>query len=182
MLTSASDPIRVDFLPLPHLSGRVGLTFAPGKSDGIHWNRNLGDDLDRLSEHYRVAHLVSLIENHEHETYRIENLYDEAARRRIEVHRLPIRDVSVPASVACVVPLVKSIGAWASDAQTVAIHCIGGLGRTGTIAGCFLVEQGFAAEEALKLLGEVRASNCPETAEQRRFVLRYANESAPARR
>ena len=57
--------------------------------------------------------------------------------------------------------------------EKVVIHCIGGLGRTGTVAGCFLVEQGVDAARALKLLREVRAPNCPETDEQREFVRRY---------
>ena len=99
--TSTSDPIRVDFLPFP-LPGRVGLTFAPGKCDGIRWQRSLAQDLDRLQAHYGVSHLVSLIEDHELAQYEIGNLYAEAERRGIATHRFPIRDVSVPADVDCV--------------------------------------------------------------------------------
>lgn len=180
MKTSTSDPIRIDFLPLPQLPGRVGLTFAPGKSGGDRWIRDLSTDLDRLSGHYGVAHLVSLIEDHELAKYGIENLWAEAERRRIAVHRFPIQDVRVPPNVTCVAPLVKNIATWATGGQTVVIHCIGGLGRTGTIAGCFLVEQGLEPGAALKLLREVRAHNCPETEEQRNFVHRYARrESSP---
>jgi protein-tyrosine phosphatase len=170
--TSTSDPIRVDFLP-PLLPGGVGLTFAPGKCDGTRWQRSVRQDLDRLRAHYGVSHLVSLIEDHELVYYQIENLYVEAERRQIAVHRLPIRDVSVPPKVEDVASLVRGIGSWAANGQTVVIHCIGGLGRTGTVAGCFLVEQGFDAEAALNLLREVRAVNCPETDEQREFVRRY---------
>ncbi|MDE2453543.1 MAG: hypothetical protein KGL43_08100, partial [Burkholderiales bacterium] len=32
------------------------------------------------------------------------------------------------------------------------LHCKAGVGRTGTVAGCLLVEQGFAGDEALALL------------------------------
>ena len=170
--TSTSDPIRVDFLPVP-LPGRVGLTFAPGKCDGSRWERSLAQDLDRLQAHYRVSHLVSLIEDDELAQYEIGNLYAEAERRGIAVHRLPIPDVSVPADVECVAPLVKRIGGWSAVGEKVVIHCIGGLGRTGTVAGCYLVERGIDAARALKLLREVRAPNCPETEEQREFVRRY---------
>ncbi len=69
------------FLPLPQFPGRVGLTFAPGKCDGIKWQRSMAADLDRLAKHYRVAHLISLIEDHELAYYRIEDLYMEAQRR-----------------------------------------------------------------------------------------------------
>jgi protein-tyrosine phosphatase len=170
--TSASDPIRIDFLPVP-LPGRVGLTFAPGKCDGLRWQRSLPQDLDRLQAFYSVSHLVSLIEDHELAHYRIGNLYAEAERRGIAVHRFPIPDVSVPADVESLAPLVRQIGGWVAVREKVVIHCIGGLGRTGTVAGCFLVEQGVDAARALKLLREVRAPNCPETEEQREFVRRY---------
>jgi protein-tyrosine phosphatase len=79
----------------------------------------------------------------------------------------------VPANVESVTPLVKGIGGWAAVKERVVIHCIGGLGRTGTVAGCFLVEQGLEAARALKVLREVRAPNCPETEQQREFVRRY---------
>ena len=170
--TSTSDPIRVDFLPVP-LPRIVGLTFAPGKCDGIYWQRSLPQDLDRLQDHYAVSHLVSLIEDHELAQYGIGNLYAEAERRGIATHRFPIPDVRVPANVECVAPLVRRIGGWAAVRERVGIHCIGGLGRTGTVAGCFLVEQGVDAARALKLLREVRAPNCPQTEEQREFVRRY---------
>jgi len=169
--TSTSDPIRVDFLPL--LSGRVGLTFAPGKCDGVRWERSLRQDLDRLRDNYSVSHLVSLIEDDELAQYQIGNLYDEAECRGMCVHRLPIPDVSVPRDIEGVAALVREIGRWAAAGERVVIHCIGGLGRTGTVAGCFLVEQGRDAAAALKLLREVRAPNCPETEEQRDFVRRY---------
>ncbi len=46
--TAKTDPIRVDWLPVGG-RGAVGLTFAPGKrSPSRGWERNLGDDLDRL--------------------------------------------------------------------------------------------------------------------------------------
>lgn len=53
--TSASHPIRVDWLPTPWL-GRVGLTFAPGKiqRDAAtgSWERDLKADIERLRSEY----------------------------------------------------------------------------------------------------------------------------------
>lgn len=123
-LTSASDPIRVDFLPLPPLGGRVGLTFAPGKRTRAEWDRNLGEDLDRLVNIFHVAHLVSLMEHEELKKYHIPNLFTEAERRGIAVHRFPIADVQVPKQLKGVLPLVRNINSWAQSV-TVAIHCRG---------------------------------------------------------
>ena len=99
-------------------------------------------------------------------------------RRGIAVHRFPIVDVSVPENLKDVRPLVQDIGTWAQGA-TVAIHCLGGRGRTGTIAGCFLVEQGFDADTALAMLRTVRGDDCPRTERQREFVRRYARWRRP---
>ena len=43
---------------------------------------------------------------------------------------------------ACSVPLL-------AGGRTVYLHCRGGIGRTGTVLGCYLVRQGQTAEEAL---------------------------------
>jgi protein-tyrosine phosphatase len=50
------------------------------------------------------------------------------------------------------------------------IHCVGGLGRTGVVAGCLLRALGVAPAEALKRLVDARGNDCPQTAEQRLFV------------
>ena len=58
-------------------------------------------------------------------------------------------------------------------------HCVAGLGRTGTVAGCWLVRQGMNGEEALREL-QILRSHCtnkhffsPETDAQREFVMRW---------
>ncbi len=61
------------------------------------------------------------------------------------------------------------------------VHCWGGIGRTGTVVGSWLVRHGvMAPEQALDLLTELRASDrgaghrrSPETPEQRAFVRRW---------
>lgn len=172
--TSQSHPIQVDFLPLASLRGRVGLSLAPGKRDGFYWERDLGADIDRLVAHYRVTHLVCLLEEHELIDYGIPDLSREAERRGLVVERFPIRDVSVPPDLDQVTHLIERISGWVKAGQTVLIHCLGGLGRTGTIAGCFLVAQGFDPEEALDVLAAVRdARRCPETRQQRDFIREY---------
>ena len=58
------------------------------------------------------------------------------------------------------------------------LHCHGGIGRTGTVVGCWWVEQGFTPDEALALLAKKwqvmekreRAPHTPETAEQVAFI------------
>ncbi len=61
------------------------------------------------------------------------------------------------------------------------LHCWGGVGRTGTVVGCLLREQGFAAADALDLIGRKwlvmekrdRHPRSPETPEQIAFIERW---------
>jgi protein-tyrosine phosphatase len=176
--TSATDPIRVDWLP-EGLPGRVGLTFAPGKKTvaaaGYRWDRDLRRDLADLVVRHRIAALVCLLEDDELGRLGIPDLVPEAFRHGLEVRRFPIPDYGVPASVGPVRHLVGWIEERAISGKNVVIHCAGGLGRTGTIAGCFLVERGMDPGDALALLPKLRGQqSCPETEAQRLFVHRYA--------
>ena len=62
--------------------------------------------------------------------------------------------------------------------KSVYVHCWGGVGRTGTVVGCYLVRHGATGSSALDTLARLwsgvekchRMPHCPETAAQRRFV------------
>ncbi len=142
--TSDTHPIRVDFVEREkfNLPGKIGLTFAPGKKHrGMtgHWDRDLDVDLARLREVYKVTLLVSLIEEHEFESLQIRELRKRAGDFGIRVLWSPIRDVSVPKSVEDFAPVIQLVIEALQDGQTVVIHCMGGLGRTGLAAACVLV-------------------------------------------
>ena len=72
------------------------------------------------------------------------------------------------------------------DGRTVYLHCWGGVGRTGTVVGCWLVRHGRTGDEALQQLEEWwqgvakvrRKPQSPETPEQFRYVREWAE---PAR-
>jgi hypothetical protein len=63
----------------------------------------------------------------------------------------PVNDFSVP-STATMRAVLDAIDAALGSGQGVYLHCRAGVGRTGTVAGCWLVEQGLDATEALALL------------------------------
>lgn len=87
---------------------------------------------------------------------------------------LPVPDLTV-APVAAVRSALEMIDAESTAGGTTYVHCWGGIGRTGSIVGCWLAERTGGAA-ALDLLIELR-SGCadaarvsPETAAQRRLV------------
>lgn len=166
--TSESHPIRVDFLPLEELevSGRLGITFAPGKTSG-RWKRDLDTDLQRLEEEYHTEVLVSLMEHTEYSDLQIPELFRRAKERGIEVFHLPIPDGGVPLEPEAddYVAMVETIVQRLEEGQTVVAHCRGGQGRSGLIAASVLVALGCSAVEALETVRKAR-KGAVETPEQ----------------
>ena len=180
--TSETHPIEVGWLP-DLWPGRVGLTFAPGKhqpggSSGA-WVRDLELDLKRLRTVHGAQHLVCLLEDHELVKLAIADLAQRATAHGLEFHRLPIQDGSIPAEPGAVRALAERICSWAAAGQTAVIHCMGGLGRAGTIGGCVLRTAGLDAPATFAALREARGVRCPETNEQRLYVQQFVLSAGP---
>ena len=50
--------------------------------------------------------------------------------------------------------ILDAIDAALRDGKTVYVHCWGGVGRTGTVIGCWLVRHGKTGDEALSQIAE----------------------------
>ncbi|MYC31882.1 MAG: hypothetical protein F4X64_01745 [Chloroflexi bacterium] len=97
--------------------------------------------------------------------------------------RFAIRDQSIPASPEFTKQTLDAIDAHIAAGETVYVHCWGGVGRTGTIIGCWLArhyEPGHAALDRLQELWQEnpksRSRRSPETSAQVQYVLEW-NES-----
>ncbi len=158
--TSLTHPLRVDWVDLssvPDLAsatGRLGMTFLPGKKDqgvaGLHW-RDLVLDAERLQIDHGTTHFVLLVEDHELVATRVPDFVEVLQNHRIDVTRYPIEDQGVPRSVEATRDLTASIASWVRDGQRVVVACRGGLGRTGTIVALVLRNGGLDAEAAMAL-------------------------------
>lgn len=93
---------------------------------------------------------------------------------------VPVPDFSAP-TAAQLAAALAAIDAAHAAGEGVAVHCTGGLGRTGTVIACHLVRRGFGAEAAV---AQVRAARpgAIETAAQRACVRAYAAARAAERR
>jgi hypothetical protein len=94
----------------------------------------------------------------------------------IEFVSFPFADRSVPASVADTLALVRRLTTLLAADKAVAIHCRQGVGRSALMAACVLASLGDTAEEALARVARARGCPVPDTAEQRDWVLRFAQE------
>jgi hypothetical protein len=100
-----------------------------------------------------------------------------AALGRSATHfRLPIPDYGAPSS-AQMKRIMDLLDAGLQSEQIIYVHCYGGIGRTGTVVGCFLVRHGLSGEAALAHIAALRRDtpdswkHSPETDKQRQMVL-----------
>lgn len=101
----------------------------------------------------------------------------------VEYHNYPIRDRSLPKDVDFVRGVLQVLQDNASRGRISAVHCRGGIGRTGLVVGCWLVQCGIARDgtHALRLIAEEWQSveKCkrfpcsPETGPQFEFVRNF---------
>ncbi|MFQ3615164.1 MAG: protein phosphatase [Cyanobacteriota bacterium] len=178
--TSESLPLMVDFLTAEQLQqpGQIGLMIAPGRCDEdakAIWQRDLQVDLRRLKEHYRINRLVCLLDEAERESLGISTLLPEAEALGIATENLPIEDDALPTSLDDFSALVDRVLAAVAAGETVAIHCRGGGGRTGTLAAACLVKLGYGPEAAIATVQAVR-SGALSVAAQREFVHQFAQQ------
>ena len=94
--------------------------------------------------------------------------------------RFPIADMSVPDSPELTAAALDAIDQHISQGRTVYVHCWGGIGRTGTIIGCWLARDGRAGQAALENLHELwqacpkaGSRTSPETGEQEQYILNW---------
>lgn len=149
--------------------GRLAVLPRPRGGD---W---LGDEVRSLRA-CGLDVLVSLLTREEVEEL---DLADEAgccAACGIEFVCFPFPDRGVPASAADALVLVRRLAALLSGGKAVAIHCRQGVGRSGLVAGCVLASLGENPESALDRIARARGRSVPDTAEQREWVLRFAEK------
>ena len=105
------------------------------------------------------------------------NRYDAHVGAAADVHRFPIVDLSIP-SRSEMVETLDFLDEALDDGRNPYVHCWGGVGRTGSVVGCWLVRHGHAdadtvIDEITRLregdLGK-RNPRSPETGDQRGFV------------
>ena len=114
------------------------------------------------------------------------SLMEEALSMDVKVThvRVPVRDLGIP-TIQQVHDVLARIAEALSAREAVYVHCWGGIGRTGTIVGCWLRGAGHTADEALARIERLRhgipdgGRRSPETSEQRRFVTDWAVDEHP---
>lgn len=93
--------------------------------------------------------------------------------------RMCIEDAGVPADASVMTGILKTISDEIAGGRPVYLHCWGGIGRTGTVIGCWLVESGMTGLDAIDRIAELRehtpdrSARSPETEQQREYICEW---------
>lgn len=176
-------PLHVDWLEIGDGEGGdariLGMTILPGKHGaslrypGTVYRRELGRDLARLRQ-LGVRRLVLLVDDEELERWGDPRIADRGRAADVEVLRFPLPDGCAPSAPEEMDAILAALDdAW-ERRQGVAVACMGGVGRTGTVGACALIRAGSEPGPAIERVRAVRHPEAVETRAQREFVLAFA--------
>jgi protein-tyrosine phosphatase len=161
------------------------MTILPGKHGasirypGRVYRRDLATDLSALAD-AGVGALALLVDDGELERWGDPDIVARAAAAGVEVIRRPMADGSAPRTPDEMDELLDRVRE-ARGRGDVAVACMGGVGRTGTVAACAMIAAGASATDAIARVRAVRHPTAVETPEQIGFVTHYERHVARAR-
>ena len=92
--------------------------------------------------------------------------------------RMGIRDMGIP-TPAFMTSILSTIDDALEAGHVVYVHCWGGIGRTGTVVGCYLVQHGMTGRQAIEEIERLRQGTpdgdepSPQTDEQLEMILSW---------
>ena len=160
--------LRFDQIPI--VGEGLAMTILPGRKDR---ERSLEIDVKAIQE-AGFDKVLALVTHQELEEYGVPDLlstYQSAG--------LDLLHVSIPDQGTSTREEMHRMVDWLHDSMSkgekVLMHCVGGLGRTGSVAACFLKKyHKLQTKEAINLVREARSARAVETKNQEEFVEEFS--------
>ena len=163
-----SSDLTIDWLDEQLAAGQLGLSPLPGRRD---LNRNVREDLATLKAE-GVTRIICLLSHPEFADYGVDDLLDRYRETGLEYWHLPIPDQAVSSSAQMQAAL-SWLDTQLSTGHRVVVHCVGGLGRSGTLAACHLKSRGLSVEDAMTEVRRARSPRAIESEAQELFILEF---------
>jgi protein-tyrosine phosphatase len=123
--------------------------------------------------HAGVRLLILLVEDGELQRWGDPRIAEFAKAVGLGLARYPIPDGAAPRSNAEMNEILARLD-QARAGGDVVVACMGGVGRSGTVAACALVRAGLSAEQAIARVRTLRHPTAVESDAQESFVRDYA--------
>jgi protein-tyrosine phosphatase/nicotinamidase-related amidase len=168
-----SRKLRIDYLSSSEKEIKeaafIGMTILPGRKDR---SRVLGEDIKTIKEE-NIKNVLCLLSENEFEEYGVLNLKEEYKKAGLNVHYTKIVDQSVPTN-NLMSDTLQWLDGMLSKKEKTLIHCVGGIGRTGTVVACYLKKySGLTTNEAIETVRKSRSPRAVENELQEKFVNDY---------
>ncbi|XP_017318852.1 cyclin-dependent kinase inhibitor 3 isoform X2 [Ictalurus punctatus] len=172
-------PLQISWLSLSVVdcSQFLGICSLPGcRYKDIR--RNLEKDVGELCAH-GVQDVFVLCERAELVRYRVPCLLECYTRSGLSVHHLPFPDGGAPELHHCI-RILDELQHCLHTQRRIVIHCYGGLGRSGLIAACLLLQLSVSMTpaKAIEILRELRGSGAIQTVKQYNFLHEFREKIA----
>lgn len=163
---AAEDELRIDYL---NEVNEIGMTILPGRKDR---KRNLESDISVIKKQ-NIKKVICLISPDEFTQYGVPGLLEKYKASGLDVKHVSIVDQGIPTAEE-VKKLTSEINTSVTNKEKILIHCVGGLGRTGLLAACYLKEyRKLSAAESIQKVRQSRSPRAIESEAQEKFVQEY---------
>lgn len=157
------NPYAVYKFPMKH--SFIALSPLPGRVD-------LEADMQTITSN-EITSVVTLVSSEELEKYKVPTLLEQYAQHNLQLLHSPIPDYGLPTPEQ-----MKTIIVWVHKKikakENVLIHCVGGLGRSGTVMAVYAKAYlGKTGQEAIEYVRSIRGAGAVETKDQENFVINW---------
>ena len=164
--------MNFNLVRLENFGSEICLSAFPGREHTNVFSIDLMEEFFDFLDSNRYRSLVSLVELHEFDQFISYPKFEEKiGKRNFSWFFHPLKDMTAPDEIfrerffETQSHLLENL----RSGKKIAIHCKGGLGRSGTIAALLLRHLGFSAEKSIELVRKSRPGAI-ETEEQEIFI------------